>query len=116
MRRQCGAFDQEKAKHRPYDANGAGGQKSDRRALVRRQRGESETRMPPAAENFSEPACRVATLRSERGYLLAIYDVSSAEPQKPYDANSSKSTAPKKFVTFSATSHPLSQRAICVNV
>lgn len=59
--------------------NGAGGQKSDRRGLVRRQRGESETRMRPAAENFLEPASRVAILRSERGYLVTIYDVSSGK-------------------------------------
>ena len=42
----------------------------------------SETRMRPGAENFLEPACRVATLRSERGYLVAIYDVNPAEPRK----------------------------------
>ena len=29
-----------------------------------------------------QPARRVATLRSERGYLATIYDVSSAEPTK----------------------------------
>ena len=43
---------------------------------------ESETRMP-GSENFLELACRVVTLRLERGYLVKIYDVSSAELTKP---------------------------------
>ena len=43
---------------------------------------ESETRMP-GTENFLELACRVATLRLERGYLVKIYDVSSAQLTKP---------------------------------
>ena len=43
---------------------------------------ESETRMP-GSENFLELACRVVTLRVERGYLVKIYDVSSAELTKP---------------------------------
>ena len=42
---------------------------------------ESQTRMP-GTENFLELACRVATLRLERGYLVKIYDVSSAESTK----------------------------------
>ena len=42
----------------------------------------SETRMRPEFENCLQPARRVATLRSERGYLVTIYDVSSAEPTK----------------------------------
>ena len=43
----------------------------------------SETRMRPGAENFLVPACRVATLRLELGYLVKIYDVSSAQLTKP---------------------------------
>ena len=42
----------------------------------------SEPRMP-GAENFLQLACRVATLRLERGYLVKIYDVSSAQLTKP---------------------------------
>jgi len=42
----------------------------------------SEIRMP-GVEKFGELARRVTTLRSERGYLAKIYDVSSAELTKP---------------------------------
>jgi hypothetical protein len=34
-------------------------------------------------EDFLKPACGVATLRPERGYLVAIYDESTAQPTKP---------------------------------
>ncbi len=61
---------------------------------------ESETRMP-GSENFLELACRVVTLRLERGYLVKIYDVSSAELTKPlrrqlreiYDAKKVRNTS-----------------------
>src|SRR3989442_3082025 len=54
----------------------------------------------PKAENFLELACRVVTLRLERGYLVKIYDVSSAELTKPlrrqlrenYDAKKVRNT------------------------
>src|SRR6266542_7171275 len=36
----------------------------------------------PGTENSLELACRVATLRLERGYLVKIYDVSSADSTK----------------------------------
>ena len=49
----------------------------------------SATRMWPGVEDFLEPGRRVATLRSERDYLITIYDVSSAEPAK---------TLPRQFV------------------
>ena len=82
IRRQCRPLDRKNTKHRPYDAVRPAGKNPFARLSYDASVVKSETRMS-GAENFLKLASRVATLRLERGYLVKIYDVSSAQLTKP---------------------------------